>query len=75
MRGLPRLGTRVQLPDIRSDRRRPMLLVAIAAFNSGAAVAQMKYDTGPSDTEIKIGNMVPYSGPAPAYGIFRMISD
>ena len=52
-----------------------MLLVAIAAFNSGAAVAQMKYDTGPSDTEIKIGNMVPYSGPAPAYGIFRMISD
>ena len=34
-----------------------------------AAFAQKKYDTGASDTEIKIGNIVPYSGPASAYGV------
>jgi branched-chain amino acid transport system substrate-binding protein len=47
------------------------------------AVAETKYDTGVSDTEIKIGNTMPYSGPASAYGIigrtmsayFRMIND
>jgi ABC-type branched-subunit amino acid transport system substrate-binding protein len=27
-----------------------------------------KYDPGASDTEIKIGNIMPYSGPASAYG-------
>lgn len=30
--------------------------------------AQKKYDTGASDTEIKLGNLNPYSGPASAYG-------
>src|SRR5882724_8331838 len=39
-----------------------------AASNSGA-VAQKKYDTGATDTEIKIGNIMPYSGPASAYGL------
>jgi len=32
------------------------------------ASAQKKYDTGASDTEIRIGNIMPYSGPASAYG-------
>ena len=32
------------------------------------ASAQKKYDPGASDTEIKIGNTNPYSGPASAYG-------
>ena len=32
------------------------------------AFAQKKYDTGATDTEIKIGNIMPYSGPASAYG-------
>jgi len=32
------------------------------------ATAQKKYDTGASDTEIKIGQTMPYSGPASAYG-------
>jgi ABC-type branched-subunit amino acid transport system substrate-binding protein len=31
--------------------------------------AQKKYDTGATDTEIKIGNIMPYSGPASAYGV------
>jgi branched-chain amino acid transport system substrate-binding protein len=39
--------------------------VAVAA---APATAQKKYDTGASDTEIKIGNTNPYSGPASAYG-------
>ncbi|PDT71467.1 ABC transporter substrate-binding protein [Bradyrhizobium sp. C9] len=43
--------------------------LAIVATSSSAALAQKKYDTGASDTEIKIGNIMPYSGPASAYGI------
>jgi branched-chain amino acid transport system substrate-binding protein len=42
--------------------------IAFAAM-SGSAVAQKKYDTGATDTEIKIGNIMPYSGPASAYGV------
>jgi branched-chain amino acid transport system substrate-binding protein len=33
------------------------------------ATAQKKYDPGATDTEIKIGNTNPYSGPASAYGL------
>ena len=36
---------------------------------SGSAFAQKKYSEGASDTEIKIGNTNPYSGPASAYGV------
>src|SRR3954470_6972930 len=43
-------------------------LVLLAATSSGA-LAQKKYDVGASDTEIKIGNIMPYSGPASAYGV------
>ncbi len=53
------------------------------AMTSGSALAQKKYDTGASDTEIKIGNIMPYSGPASAYGVigkmeeayFKMINE
>jgi ABC-type branched-subunit amino acid transport system substrate-binding protein len=45
------------------------LSLAVAAATGSAALAQKKYDTGASDTEIKIGNIVPYSGPASAYGV------
>jgi branched-chain amino acid transport system substrate-binding protein len=38
------------------------------AFAAVPAHAQKKYDPGASDTEIKIGNLNPYSGPASAYG-------
>jgi branched-chain amino acid transport system substrate-binding protein len=40
----------------------------LAATSSGV-LAQKKYDPGASDTEIKIGNIMPYSGPASAYGV------
>jgi branched-chain amino acid transport system substrate-binding protein len=43
-------------------------LVILAATSSGAS-AQKKYDIGATDTEIKIGNIMPYSGPASAYGV------
>ncbi|WP_426437669.1 ABC transporter substrate-binding protein [Bradyrhizobium genosp. P] len=58
---------------------------AVVAFTatSTAAFAQKKYDTGATDTEIKVGNIMPYSGPASAYGVigkteeayFKMIND
>lgn len=40
------------------------VVIALAASPSSA---QKKYDTGASDTEIKIGQTVPFSGPASAY--------
>ncbi|MCC8981098.1 ABC transporter substrate-binding protein [Bradyrhizobium acaciae] len=40
-----------------------LLTIALA----GAANAQKKYDPGATDTEIKVGNIMPYSGPASAY--------
>ena len=42
--------------------------IMLAAASSGA-LAQKKYDTGATDTEIKVGNIMPYSGPASAYGV------
>ena len=43
-------------------------IIALAS-TTGAAFAQKKYDNGATDTEIKIGNIMPYSGPASAYGV------
>src|SRR6201986_2658550 len=62
------------------------LLAAAAAFSllaTQSAMAQKKYDTGASDTEIKVGNVEAYSGQASAYGVigkteeayFKMIND
>jgi branched-chain amino acid transport system substrate-binding protein len=44
-------------------------LLAGAALAAAPAAAQKKYDPGASDTEIKVGNTNPYSGPASAYGV------
>jgi branched-chain amino acid transport system substrate-binding protein len=46
-------------------------LVAIAS----PALAQKKYDAGATDTEIKVGNTNPYSGPASAYGLIGKTID
>ncbi|WP_453963016.1 ABC transporter substrate-binding protein [Bradyrhizobium elkanii] len=40
-----------------------LLTIAVAS----AANAQKKYDPGATDAEIKVGNIMPYSGPASAY--------
>src|ERR1700716_1344491 len=39
------------------------------ALSASPALAQKKYDTGATDTEIKVGQTVPFSGPASAYAI------
>jgi len=54
------------------------LLAAATAFTvlaSQGAFAQKKYDTGASDSEIKIGNVEAYSGPASAYGVIGKTED
>ncbi len=43
--------------------------LGLLAATSSSVLAQKKYDPGASDTEIKIGNIMPYSGPASAYGV------
>jgi branched-chain amino acid transport system substrate-binding protein len=53
------------------------------ALSSPGAFAQKKYDPGANDKEIKVGNIMPYSGPASAYGTigkaeaayFKMVND
>jgi hypothetical protein len=70
--------------------RRKFLLVAGAAAALPFAVvaaeqapAEKKYAPGISDSEIKIGQAIPYSGPASAYGrvgraqlaYFRMVNE
>src|SRR5450432_4010041 len=44
-----------------------LLAGVLAIALASAANAQKKYDPGATDTEIKIGNIMPYSGPASAY--------
>jgi len=63
------------MPAIRS--RAALTVAATLAFaaTGGTAFAQKKYDTGASDTEIKIGNIMPYSGPASAYGVIGKMED
>ncbi|UFX44770.1 ABC transporter substrate-binding protein [Bradyrhizobium sp. 41S5] len=43
--------------------------LALLAATTSPSVAQKKYDIGASDSEIKIGNIMPYSGAASAYGV------
>ena len=42
----------------------------VALLAESTALAEKKYDPGASDTEIKIGQTMPYSGPNSAYGTF-----
>jgi branched-chain amino acid transport system substrate-binding protein len=44
-------------------------LAIAAAIIAGPALAQSKYDAGATDNEIKIGNIMPYSGPLSAYAL------
>jgi branched-chain amino acid transport system substrate-binding protein len=47
----------------------------LAASVASTAHAQKKYDPGATDTEIKIGNIMPYSGPASAYAVIGKTED
>ena len=44
-------------------------VIILLAATGSSAIAQKKYDTGATNTEIKIGNIMPYSGPASAFGV------
>jgi branched-chain amino acid transport system substrate-binding protein len=68
---------------------RPMFWRAAAVsagalmISAGIALAANRYDVGATNNEIKIGNIMPYSGPASAYGVighveaayFRKVND
>ena len=56
-----------------SINRRIALAGALLALAAAPALAQKAYGPGASDTEIKIGNTIPYSGPASAYGIIGKV--
>jgi ABC-type branched-subunit amino acid transport system substrate-binding protein len=50
-----------------SHARSFAIATLLAAAFASSAFAQKKYDPGATDSEIKIGNIMPYSGPASAY--------
>jgi ABC-type branched-subunit amino acid transport system substrate-binding protein len=60
-----------------------LIILGVAAVSVSPAVAQKNYAPGVTDTEIKIGQTMPYSGPASAWGTvgraelayFKMIND
>ena len=54
---------------LKSMLRATAAAVGVMALAATPALAQKKYDPGASDTEIKIGNIMPYSGPASAYAL------
>jgi branched-chain amino acid transport system substrate-binding protein len=57
------------MPAVRSRLGAFSAALVILAASSSVALAQKKYDVGATDTEIKIGNIMPYSGPVSAYGV------
>jgi hypothetical protein len=78
-------------PLDRGIRRRTLLKAGLALgalqfarpSMSRAAIDEKKYDPGATDKQVKIGNIMPYSGPASAYAVigktetafFQMIND
>ena len=61
----------------------PILIFFVLAFSMPLTAGQKLYDPGATDTEVKIGNIVPYSGKFSQYGVngtaeaayFRMTND
>jgi branched-chain amino acid transport system substrate-binding protein len=51
------------------------ILLLLAAALNGGALAQKKYDVGATDAEIKIGNIVAYSGPVSSLSVIAKIED
>ena len=60
-----------------------LMLLPALGMTTGAVAGEKQYGPGVTDTEVKIGNIMPYSGPASAYGVigkaeagyFAMIND
>jgi ABC-type branched-subunit amino acid transport system substrate-binding protein len=51
----------------------PVLLAGLLTAAGGASAAEKKYGPGVTDTEIKIGQTVPFSGPASSFAIVARI--
>lgn len=49
-------------------------LAAAVLMGASTAQAQKKYDPGASDTEIKLGQTVPHSGPGSLYGVLGRVA-
>ncbi len=66
-----------------TDRVAVVALLAGLLIAAGPAVGEKKYGSGVTDTEIKIGQTMPYSGPVSVYGtygkaqlaFFRMVNE
>src|SRR4051794_9049292 len=54
---------------VRSMRFAALPAALALVLATTGAFAQKRYDTGATDSEIKVGNIIPYSGPASAYGM------
>jgi ABC-type branched-subunit amino acid transport system substrate-binding protein len=50
------------------------VFAAAVLMGASAAQAQKKYDPGASDTEIKLGQTVPHSGPGSLYGVLGRVA-
>jgi ABC-type branched-subunit amino acid transport system substrate-binding protein len=67
----------------RRENLAALAMLAAGVLATTPALAQKKYDPGATDAEVKIGNIMPYSGPASSYGVigkteaafFKMIND
>ncbi len=57
------------MPAIRLRLAALSAALAILGATSVNAADQKKYDVGATDTEIKLGNIMPYSGPASSYSV------
>jgi branched-chain amino acid transport system substrate-binding protein len=58
-----------EMPAIRMRLGLLSAALTLALAATPALAQKGKYDIGATDTEIKIGNIMPYSGPASAYGV------
>jgi branched-chain amino acid transport system substrate-binding protein len=75
--------SRVRMLKLRAQLTAITVVAVVASFAAQPASAQRKYDVGATDAEIKLGNIVPYSGPASAFGgvgkvqagFFKMINE
>lgn len=77
--------TKGEMDDVMTIKRTILggLSIASLVLASGLTWAAGRYGPGVSDTGIKIGNTMPYSGPASAYGVigksetayFAMVND
>jgi branched-chain amino acid transport system substrate-binding protein len=62
-------------PSLRLRCARFAISATLMATLGNSAFAQKKYDAGATDTEIKIGNIVAYSGPVSSLGVIARIED